>query len=1001
MKPLFLLTILLTLTSHIASQEDMSAIMTSSNSFKVLCQQADDYFKNKHPNKSFKDLSIGEYRDGEYVKYMRWQSFWKDHLNPDGTLGDLSSHITMPSASRSSTGNPYDTVTYTNISNAEYITGQISMGRTTSLAFHPTDVNTFYVGAAIGGIWKTTDGGQSYVPLGDDLPYLAVSAIIVDQDNPDVIYIGVSDHVWYGPPGIGVYKSIDGGSTWNSTALNFSFNDNVRIYWLAADPNNSSKLYATTSAGLYVTTDGFSSVSQINTLNCTEVHFKPGDSNTLYFGTHDGRFFRSTNAGGSFSMVNDFGNNYVRITVTALDSEVVFVTHANQLYKSSSSGASLALNGLLPESNVVISIAPNDVDKLVVGNFEVYESIDQGGEFNPITNWLGLDGLTLVHVDQRNIFTNPLQDSLIYLCNDGGVYKYNVDESTFTDLSNGLVITQFYDIAVAQSNSAVVSGGSQDNGSMYRSSAGVWDDLAATGDGMNTEIDPNNENIIYWEYQNGGMRRFNGTNNVGISPSGQDGNGAWETPYRLDPSNPNRLVCGYAQVYESLNQGDSWNSISGDLSNGTNLNHIAIAKSNGERIYAIQGSNLYVKETNSDHWTTKSMPSGSISDIEVDPIDMDKVIITVGGYTSGSKVYLSEDAGDSWTNISGSLPNVPIGAIEIYADQADAYFIGSDLGVFYKDQLLGDWVEYGDFPNTRITDIEIQYNDQLIRVGTHGRGVLEANISIITCTDDDSDIDGDGVCDLFDNCPFLDDNLIGTPCDDQDPLSSEEYYSEACLCEGGQANLTYCSASGSPGTGGDYIDRVVLNDLDHASDKSGYSDFRAISTDLFEDSIYQLVIELNFAFEPDEAYAWIDFDRNGIFDVSEEIIMSTFDANSASQGTFTVPPLTAYGATTMRVRCIYDQPGNNDPCNSYFGEVEDYTINLIDPCPVDKVISKVVYDEEDILSILAENSIALDSVLITTNTNIEYGAGQYIELDNGFCIEAGSEVLISIGGCTN
>ena len=99
---------------------------------------------------------------------------------------------------RSSILNPYENEPWTNISNNDFITGQISLGRTTSLAFHPTDPNIFYVGAAIGGIWKTTDGGQHYTALGDDLPYLAISSIIIDQDNPNIIYVSISDHVGYG-----------------------------------------------------------------------------------------------------------------------------------------------------------------------------------------------------------------------------------------------------------------------------------------------------------------------------------------------------------------------------------------------------------------------------------------------------------------------------------------------------------------------------------------------------------------------------------------------------------------------------------------------------------------------------------------------------------------------------------------------------------------------------------------------------------------------------------
>lgn len=993
----------LSISFWVIGQKTIEKIINYNEDFETICLNAEQYFKHKNPGKSLNDLAIGAHRDGKYVKYCRWKNFWKDHLNDDGTIGDISKHSKLKKEHIAKQGidNPYEDENWTNISNSNYITGQIALGRTTSVAFHPTDVNTFYVGAAIGGIWKTTDGGSTYSALGDDLPYLAISSIVVDKDDPDIIYIAISDHVWYGPSSIGVYKSTDGGTTWNETALKFDFVNNIRIYWMAMDPNDSSKILITSSDGLFESTDGLATVVKINSLDCSEVHFKPNDSNTIYLGLRNGDFYKSTNGGSSYNLITNFGNSYLRIAVTDLNSDLVYVSHGNKLYKSTDSGTSFPTDEDLPESNMVISFSPQNSSEILIGNFEIYHSINNGANFNVITNWLGNNGLPLIHVDQRNIFVNPLQSELVYFCNDGGIYTYNVNNDEFTDLSDGLEITQYYDIATSQSNSNVVSGGSQDNGSMYRDASANWSELASTGDGMNTEIDPSNENIIYWEYQNGGMRRYNGTNNTNISPPGEGGNGAWETPYRLDPSNSNRVICGYKKVYESLDRGDNWTAISNELAGGSNLNHVAIAKSNGDRIYAVNGSTIYVKNIGSNTWVSKSAPSGNISDIEVDPNDMDNVFISYSGYSNGNKVFESNDAGDTWANISGSLPNVPVGAFEIYEDVDRAFFIGTDLGVYYRDYQLQDWLEYGSLPHTRVTDVEIQYSSKLLRIGTHGRGVFEADISIVECSAGDPDQDGDGVCDTYDLCPFLDDNLIGSSCDDGDANSSGEYYSSDCKCENGISNIVSCSASGSNGTGSDYISNVNLNDLNNTSGQSGYSDFRNLSASLYDDSTYTLSITLNFSFAPDEAYAWIDYDRDGIFESNEEIVMSAFNSNHESIGNFTVPHLSNFGVTTLRVRNIYDQPGNNDPCNSYFGEVEDYTIRLLDSCPVDRSISKISYCPPDPFFITAENILNLDSVIVHPSTQINFEAGECINLDLGFDVQKGSTVEINIGGCSN
>ncbi len=962
MKKLLLVAVLLTLSTNLTfAQESLETIFRSSSNFEEIVAQAEEYFRKKHPNIPFKNLAQGEHRDGKFVKFMRWKSFWQHSLNPDGTLGDLSAHwhAERKASSRlEKNANPYANVMWTNLSYEDYIITQIGLGRTTSMAFHPTDANIFYVGAAIGGIWKTTDGGQTYTPLGDALPFLAVSSIVVDQSNPNTIYIAISDHVWYGPQGIGVYKSTDGGATWNPTALSFNFTDDIRIYSMVAVDGNPNKMFVATADGLYRTDDGFATVTKVNNVNSFDVRINPGNANIVYQGGNNGEFYRSTNGGNSFSLVQDFGNGGVYLAVTPLNASKVYARNGGTMHKSFNNGASFTATSNFSENGEVFTFAPSNDNVIVSGNFETFRSTNDGASFSQTSDWLGNSGLPLVHVDQRNIFTNPLENDYVYFCNDGGVYRYVVSTNSFQNLCDGLKITQFYDIAVSQTDANIIGGGSQDNGNVFRNSAGVWDDYATTGDGMNQEIDPTDANIRYWAYQNGALQRWQSGTNTTISPNGEDGNGAWETPYRLDPSNPSRIIAGYHRIYESLDRGNTWSTISNSLDGGEDMNEIAIAPSNGNRIYATRGANLYVKNVNNNNWTTKSMPA-AISDIEVSPTARNTIYITVPGFSAGSKVYKSTDAGTTWTNISGSLPNVSTDAIETYDDEPGGLFVGTDAGVYYTDDSLTDWYEYGELPHTRVEDIEIQYSAQLIRVGTHGRGVLEAPINIIKCTAGDPDMDNDGVCDAFDVCPNMDDSLIGSTCDDNDPFSSGETYGTDCSCSGGQANITYCGAEGSAGTGSDWINQVKLNTLDNASGQTAYSDFRSQSTTLEVGNAYTLTISLNVAFDLDVAFAWIDFDRNGTFDNDESINMSAFDGANDSQGTVTVPNGTTAGATTLRVRAIYSNNPPADPCNNYFGEVEDYTI-FIESAPLairPKVYLQGAYNGADMNTNLQNNSL--------------------------------------------
>ena len=353
----------------------------------------------------------------------------------------------------------------------------------------------------------------------------------------------------------------------------------------------------------------------------------------------------------------------------------------------------------------------------------------------------------MIHVDQRNAFINPLQPDRIYLCNDGGVYTVDVNTNQFTNLSNGLIITQFFDIAVAQSTPDVMSGGSQDNGNVFLD-GGQWTRAAPTADGMMQAINQQDADIRYNAIQVGTIFRFIDGSRVNISnniPEGSGGNGEWVTPFMLDPNDPETIYAAYKKVFKSEDQGNTWEAISGSLANNRNLDLLAVAPSNSEKIYAVENfgvvtgdlfgfghsqSILYVKSTTDNSWTSITLPvTEAVEDIMVHPEDENQVYITLGGYTNGHKVFKSVDGGDNWENISGALPNVPTTAIARYAGPPEVFFVGTDAGVYYLEETIEDWALAGNFPHTYITDIEIQESESLIRVGTHGRGIFEGELN--------------------------------------------------------------------------------------------------------------------------------------------------------------------------------------------------------------------------------------------------------------------------------
>ena len=158
------------------------------------------------------------------------------------------------------------------------------MGRANTIAFYPTDQDTFWVGASFGGIWKTTDGGQSYVNLNDDLPHNSIADIMIDPSNPDRIFVALSDIIWNSPSGIGVYESTDGGINFSPTSLTFSLIDGIRIYEMDRNPNNPAEFLVATSNGIYRTTDYFATNSNVQSGSFTSVKYNLNSNNVLVGG---------------------------------------------------------------------------------------------------------------------------------------------------------------------------------------------------------------------------------------------------------------------------------------------------------------------------------------------------------------------------------------------------------------------------------------------------------------------------------------------------------------------------------------------------------------------------------------------------------------------------------------------------------------------------------------------------------------------------------------------
>lgn len=695
-------------------------------------------------------------RGSGYKQYKRWEYRMERQVNADGKIQNFSKlnwdviddlNSTNPPLGRSSgSWSALGPINYTN-GTSGYNGG---LGRVNVIAFHPTNANIIYIGMPAGGIWKTTDGGTTWTPMADSLASIGISGIAVDHASPNTVYILTGDGDGAHTYSIGILKSTDGGATWTTTGLTWAVTSFNRGFKLLMHPTNSSIMFAATTAGILKTTDGWATWSNVQGGSFRDIEFKPGTPATMYASTASS-FYRSTNTGSSWSLITSglpSSEDRAELGVSAANSNYVYYLSGpagtnsyKGLYRSTDSGLTFSTMSTTPNIlgysttgmdnnsqswyDLAIAVNPSDANNTISGGINLWRSTNGGASNTCITNWFEPPGaFQYVHADIHELVYNPLNGTL-YCGSDGGISRSTDNGVTWTDISSGLEIMQFYRIAGVEANQNLLVGGTQDNGSnKYTGTTTIQHILG--GDGMDCMIDYNTNNNMYYSFQNGGLQRSTdgGSTNTGIQPGGSTG--AWVTPYAMDASNPSIIYGGYDDVYRSTNMGTSWTNLGSD-----GRGALAVGVDDPARLYAANGTTLQTSANTGGSWSTISgaLPSLTITFIAVDPADADRVWVTFGGYTAGQKVYESVNAGASWTNISGSLPNIP--ALSIAYENTggspmDAIYVGMDVGVYYRSDVTS-WTLCGTgLPNVPIYDLEINHTNSKIRAGTFGRGLWEA-----------------------------------------------------------------------------------------------------------------------------------------------------------------------------------------------------------------------------------------------------------------------------------
>jgi photosystem II stability/assembly factor-like uncharacterized protein len=680
----------------------------------------------------------------------------------------------------------------------------LTSGRVIGFAVHPENRSIYYVASASGGVWKTENAGVTWTPVFDSEGSYSIGTVVIDPRNPSVVWVGTGEAnnqrsvSW----GDGIYKSEDNGKSWKNVGLKNS----EHIARILIDPRDSNVVYVAAQGplwsaggdrGLYKTTDGGKTWAQVlkisDNTGVTDVVMDPQNPDVLLAAAHQRRrhvwtlihggpesaLYKSTDAGKTWTKVTsglpsvELGR--IGLAVTPAVPNLVYATveaadGKSGVFRSNDFGQTWEKRGGYIAQAMYYAqliIDPKNPERIYMPDVYFKVSDDGGKSFHNL-------GEKYKHVDNHAIWVDPKDPSYYLVGCDGGIYE-SFDRGVNWQFKSNLPVTQFYDVAVDDSEPFYnIYGGTQDNFSLggparTKSDHGITNQdwfVTQGGDGFQSRIDPKDPNTVYAEAQYGALVRYDRRTGeaVGIQP--QQGKGEpplrwnWDSPLLISPHSHTRIYFAANKLYRSDDRGDSWKAVSGDLTRQVDRNQLpvmgkiwgpdAVAKSSSTSLYsnctalnesAKKEGLLYVgtddglinvTENGGGTWrrseTFPGVPAHTyVARLLASQHDINTVYAAFDNHKNGDFApYLlkSTDAGKTWTSVKGNLPEKgPVLALAEDHKDPNMLFAGTEYGLLFSIDGGQKWMKLsGGMPTIAVRDLAVQKRENDLVAATFGRG---------------------------------------------------------------------------------------------------------------------------------------------------------------------------------------------------------------------------------------------------------------------------------------